>query len=279
MHERGIRNEIRNFVNRKILPMSFLFHDVIFGPVHSRRLGVSLGINLLPVDKKFCTFNCIYCECGWTEDAISGDTPGLPKREHVIASLEAKLQQMQSEQRAPDAITFAGNGEPTIHPEFPEIMEDVIRLRDTYFPEAKVTVLSNSSTLHKPAVFNALKKAGDSVMKLDAGTEETFRTINGPQPGISLATIVDKLMEFEGQLIIQTLFLRGYVDGKPVDNTLEPELAHWLRLVRKIRPKYVMIYPIDRATPNTTLEKVSFEELKRIAERVEEEGIMTQVFY
>jgi wyosine [tRNA(Phe)-imidazoG37] synthetase (radical SAM superfamily) len=259
--------------------MSFLFHEVIFGPVHSRRLGVSLGINLLPVDKKFCTFNCIYCECGWTEDAISGDTPGLPKRELVIALLEEKLQQMLLKERAPDAITFAGNGEPTIHPEFPQIMEDVIRLRDQYFPDARVTVLSNSSTLNKPAVFHALKKAGDSIMKLDAGTEGTFRAINGPQPGITLAAVVEKLKDFEGQLIIQTLFLRGIVDGKPVDNTLDPEFSSWLRLVKDIRPKYVMMYPIDRATPNTTLEKISFDELKRIAEKVEQEGIMTQVFY
>ena len=259
--------------------MSFLFHDVIFGPVHSRRLGVSLGINLLPLDKKFCTFNCIYCECGWTGEKIEGFTKGLPSRELVVTKLEEKLKELVAQDHAPDAITFAGNGEPTIHPDFPGIMEDVIGLRDKYFPDARVTVLSNSSTLHKLPIFNALKKAGDSIMKLDVGTEEMFRLINGPQPGITLKPIVEKLKAFEGELIIQTLFLRGIVDGREVDNTRDPEFSHWLKLIKEISPKYVMVYPIDRATPNQSLEKISFEELKAIAGRVEENGIKVQVFY
>jgi len=258
--------------------MSILFHDVIFGPVQSRRLGVSLGVNLLPVDRKFCTFNCIYCECGWTYEDVPG-RKALPDRQFVAEKLEEKLKEMASRDHAPDAITFAGNGEPTIHPQFPEIMEDVIGLRDKYFPEARVTVLTNSSTLHKPAVFNALKRTGNSILKLDAGTEEMFRLINAPQTGITLGSIVEKMKEFDGDLIIQSLFLRGMVDGKPVDNTKDPEFSRWLELVREIRPKYVMIYPIDRATPNQTLEKVSFNELKEIAGRVEAAGIKAQVFY
>ena len=258
--------------------MSFLFHDVVFGPVKSRRLGISLGINLLPAEAKYCTFNCIYCECGWTHEKIQGEKK-LPARELVRERLEDKLKSMIEKDTRPDAITFAGNGEPTIHPEFPEILEDTIELRDQYFPEAKVSVLSNASTLDKPAIFQALKKTGNSILKLDAGTEAMFRLINGPRSGIKLHSIVEKLKEFHGELIIQTLFLRGTLDGKKIDNTAEPELSRWLDHIRAIDPRYVMIYPIDRETPLETLEKISFAELGRIADRVEKIGIKAQVYY
>lgn len=258
--------------------MSILFQDVVFGPVHSRRLGISLGINLLPVEAKYCTFNCIYCECGWTHEKIQGDR-SLPGRELVKGKLEEKLRSMQESDSHPDAITFAGNGEPTIHPQFADILEDTIQLRDKYFPEAIVSVLSNASTLDKPAVFNALKKTGNSILKLDAGTEEMFRLINGPRSRITLKSIVEKLKEFEGELIIQTLFLRGTYNGEKIDNTIEQELTVWLRHIKAINPKYVMIYPIDRATPVETLEKVPFSELVQIADRVEKTGIKAQVYY
>lgn len=258
--------------------MSILFHEVVFGPVHSRRLGVSLGINLLPVETKFCTFNCIYCECGWTH-ADSTEGKGLPARELVVRRLEEKLQSMKASGTHPDAITFAGNGEPTIHPQFPEILDDVVDLKNKYFPDAHVTVLSNASTLDKPAVFNALKKTANSILKLDAGTEEMFRLINGPRSGVTLHSIVKKLKEFDGKLIIQTLFLRGELNGKKIDNTAEPEISRWLEHIRAIRPKYVMIYPIDRETPLQSLEKVPFDELVKIAERVEKTGIKAQVYY
>lgn len=258
--------------------MSFLFHDVVFGPVKSRRLGVSLGINLLPANTKYCTFNCIYCECGWTHEKIQGEKK-LPTREQVREKLEEKLVSMQETDMHPDAITFAGNGEPTIHPQFPEILEDAIQLRDRYFPDANVSVLSNASTLDKPAIFNALKKTGNSILKLDAGTEKMFRLINGPRSVITLHSIIEKLKEFQGELIIQTLFLRGTLDGKKIDNTAEPEISRWLEHIRKINPKYVMIYPIDRETPLATLEKISFEELGKIADRIEKMGIKAQVYY
>jgi wyosine [tRNA(Phe)-imidazoG37] synthetase (radical SAM superfamily) len=258
--------------------MSILFQDVVFGPVKSRRLGVSLGINLLPVESKFCTFNCIYCECGWTHHQ-AGSGSRLPDRETVRSKLEEKLIALQNADAAPDAITFAGNGEPTIHPQFPEIFHDTVELRDRYFPQARVSVLSNASTLNKPAVFDALKKSGDSILKLDAGTEKMFRQINGPGGNITLKSIVEKLKEFNGGLIIQTLFLRGTYNGQTVDNTAEPEISRWLEHVKAIKPKYVMIYPIDRATPVETLDKVPFEELVKIAERVEKTGIKAQVYY
>ncbi len=258
--------------------MSILFDEVVFGPVKSRRLGVSLGINLLPTEAKYCTFNCIYCECGWTREKLPGGTK-LPDRNLVLDKLEEKLKAMQQADTPPDAITFAGNGEPTIHPQFPEILEETISLKDRYFPEARVSVLSNASTLDKPAVFNALKRTGNSILKLDAGTEEMFRLINGPRGGITLHSIVEKLKQFEGQLIIQTLFLRGTFNGKIVDNTIETEVLPWLEHIKSINPKYVMIYPIDRATPLETLEKVPFAELVAIAERVEKTGIQAQVYY
>jgi wyosine [tRNA(Phe)-imidazoG37] synthetase (radical SAM superfamily) len=258
--------------------MSILFHEVVFGPVKSRRLGVSLGINLLPVEAKYCTFNCVYCECGWTHEKIRGNKK-LPAREEVREKLEAKLVSMQETDMRPDAITFAGNGEPTIHPQFPEILEDTIRLKDQYFPQARVSVLSNASTLDKPAIFQALKKTGNSILKLDAGTEAMFRLINGPRSGITLQAIVDKLIAFDGELIIQTLFLRGDLNGQKIDNTAEPELIIWLKHIREINPKYVMIYPIDRETPLESLEKISFDELGKIADRIEAIGIKTQVYY
>jgi wyosine [tRNA(Phe)-imidazoG37] synthetase (radical SAM superfamily) len=272
-----------NFVNGRIINflqsyMSFLFHDIVFGPVKSRRLGVSLGINLLPAEAKYCTFNCVYCECGWTRDKIQGEKK-LPTRELVRERLEDKLNSMQQTGMRPDAITFAGNGEPTIHPQFPEILEDAIMLRDLYFPEARVSVLSNASTLDKPAIFNALVKTGNSILKLDAGTEKMFRLINGPRTGITLHAIVEKLKEFRGELIIQTLFLRGTLDGNRIDNTAEPEISRWLEHIKAINPKYVMIYPIDRETPLETLEKISFAELGKIADRVEKLNIKAQVFY
>lgn len=258
--------------------MSILFHDIVFGPVKSRRLGVSLGINLLPVEAKYCTFNCIYCECGWTHEKIRGSKK-LPGRELVMERLEEKLKSMHEKGMRPDAITFAGNGEPTIHPQFPEILDDAIRLRDEYFPEATVSVLTNASTLDNPGIFHALKKTGNSILKLDAGTEKMFRLINGPRTGITLRSIVEKLKEFNGELIIQTLFLRGEIGGKKADNTAEPEISRWLEHIRDIRPKYVMIYPIDRETPLASLEKISFRELGQIADRVEKLGIKAQVYY
>jgi wyosine [tRNA(Phe)-imidazoG37] synthetase (radical SAM superfamily) len=258
--------------------MTMLFHEIVFGPVKSRRLGISLGVNLLPVEAKYCTFNCIYCEIGWTHEKIQGNNK-LPKRELVKARLEEKLKSMKETGMRPDAITFAGNGEPTIHPQFPEILEDAIELRDQYFPEANVTVLTNASNLDKPAIFQALKKTGNSILKLDAGTEKMFRLINNPRSGITLHSIVEKLKEFNGELIIQTLFLRGELEGKKIDNTAEPEISRWLEHIRDINPKYVMIYPIDRETPLESIEKISFKELGKIADRVEKLGIKAQVYY
>jgi wyosine [tRNA(Phe)-imidazoG37] synthetase (radical SAM superfamily) len=255
----------------------FLFHETVFGPVMSRRLGVSLGINLLPVDYKYCTFNCIYCECGWTHKPPKAGSR-LPKREEVKTLLNDKLAQMQKNGEAPDAITFAGNGEPTIHPELAPIIDDTIELRNRYFPEAKITVLSNASMLHSNKVFEALAKVDNNIQKLDAGTEQSFQLINIPAGNIKLQDVVDHLCRFKGKLIIQSLFLRGTHGGVFIDNTSEPEVKAWIELLKTINPEYVMIYPIDRATPEQGIEKISFEQLNKIAEQVQAAGIKTKVF-
>jgi len=255
----------------------FLFHETVFGPVMSRRLGVSLGINLLPVDYKYCTFNCIYCECGWTHDKPE-NSEGLPGRAEVKRLLEEKLISLQKEGRAPDAITFAGNGEPSIHPEFSDIIDDTIGLRDAYFPEAKITVLSNASMLNRDKVFNALLKVDNNIQKLDAGTEQMFQLINKPAGKLTLEKVVEYLTQFNGKLIVQTLFLKGGNNGTTIDNTTDKEVNAWLLLLLKVRPEYVMIYPVDRETPDQNIEKISFDILNGIAEKVNETGIKTKVF-
>ncbi len=256
---------------------TFLFDELIFGPVKSRRLGVSLGINLLPVDNKYCTFNCVYCECGWTE--LKDKKIILPKRSEFKQKLETKLKELQGTENEPDAITFAGNGEPTIHPDFDAIIDDTIAARDAFAPKAKISVLSNASQLHKKRVKEALKKVDKNIQKLDAGTNEMFQRINQPLGDLSLSQIVDKLLSFQGKLIIQTLFIRGNYNGKPIDNTTEEEISSWLEIIKKVNPEYVMIYPIDRDTPAKNLIKIQKEELDKIAERVNEAGIKTEVYY
>lgn len=257
---------------------TILFDKLVFGPVYSRRLGVSLGINLLPVDSKFCNFNCIYCECGWTNNENIARLD-LPKREDLKRLLGEKLQELRGTENEPDAITFAGNGEPTIHPEFAEIIDDTIELRDKYSPHSIISVLSNASVLNKTKVREALKKADKNILKLDTGIEETFQLLNQPIGTQSINKIVDYLVSFDGKLILQTLFVRGHYNGHYIDNTTPEEIAAWLPLVKKINPQYVMIYPIDRGTPVSGLEKIPEEELKKIAEKVEAEGIKTEVYF
>jgi wyosine [tRNA(Phe)-imidazoG37] synthetase (radical SAM superfamily) len=255
----------------------FLFHDIIFGPVRSRRLGLSLGINLLPTHKKYCSFNCIYCECGWTP--VPSDDPLIfPDRELVYAFLEQRLKEMVGEDYLPDAITFAGNGEPTLHPGFAGIVDDTIVLRDKYVPEARVTILSNASMIHDPEIFRALLKLDNNILKLDAGSERMFMLMNNPVLPVDFRELIRNLKKFEGRVIIQSMFLRGYFKDQPVDNTKGEELAEWLSHIEEIRPKMVMLYPIARATPVHTLEKIPVPELEKIAEKVRLLGIDTKVY-
>ncbi|MBN2633029.1 MAG: radical SAM protein [Bacteroidales bacterium] len=256
---------------------TFLFDKIVFGPVSSRRLGVSLGINLLPVNRKVCNFNCIYCECGLTQGKdIKGEK--LPSRQQVYEALESSLVEMKKNGRAPDVITYAGNGEPTMHPEFPGIIDDSILLRDKYFPGAKIAVLSNSTLITRPAVREALLKVDSNILKLDSAFDNTILSHNQPNVKIDTEKLINDLASFKGRLIIQTLFVKGVFQGRTIDNTTPAELEAWLSALTKIRPSEVMIYTISRDTPEGgKLKKVALEELKRIAAMVNELGIKTQV--
>lgn len=255
----------------------FLFHNIVFGPVMSRRLGVSLGINLLPPDKKVCSFNCIYCECGWT-DCIPVKNTNFYSLSEIHHALEERFRELHDEHVIPDAITFAGNGEPTLYPEFGRIMEEIIILRDSYLPGAKITVLSNATTLDDPEVFSALQKADKSIMKLDAGNDALQLLINQPLVPYSREGIIRNLMKFKGEVIVQSLFLKGEYKGKSMDNTGDAATMSWIEELKRINPQYVMIYPIARETPAQGLLKVPMPELEHIAEKVEKAGIKARVY-
>ena len=252
---------------------TIIYPSPIFGPVQSRRLGISLGINLLPADGKVCSFNCIYCECGLNEDRRPRQP--LPTREQVVAGLERKLQQMQEDGQMPDVLTFAGNGEPTCHPHFAEIIGDTIRLRDQYCPEAKVSVLSNSTMIHHPQVHDALMLVDNNILKLDTVDADFIRQVDQPVAHYDVGQVVERMKAFNGHLIIQTMFLKG--DG--IDNTTDRYVIPWLEAVRTIRPQQVMIYTIDRETPDHSLRKATHEELDIIRDRVIAMGIPCSASY
>ena len=255
-----------------------LFDSPIFGPVFSRRLGVSLGVNLLPADGKVCSFDCIYCECGFNCNFHPHQK--LPTREAVRAALQAKLEEMRADGQAPDVITFAGNGEPTVHPLFPEIIDDTVELRDTYFPKAKISVLSNAVHIVRPAVFEALKRVDNNILKLDTVSNDYIRLVDRPtSKDYDVDVIVDKMAAYEGRCIVQTMFLKGSHEGMDVSNLSDHFVDPWLQAVARIRPSEVMIYTIDRDTPSPLLEKASAEELDAIAERVRSLDIPCQVSY
>ena len=256
---------------------TFLFDSIVFGPVSSRRLGVSLGINLLPVSHKVCSFNCIYCECGWTHGK-EVRKEALPSRSEVYEALRKKLTEMKEQGKAPDVITYAGNGEPTLHPDFARIIDDSIALRNDFFPEARISVLSNGSMLHRKNVRDALKKVEMNILKLDSALPGTVRQINQPHAEADLDRFEKYVSKFDGSFIIQTLFVKGECDGRPVDNTTEEEITAWLSALQRLRPRQVMIYTIHRDTPlGNSLRKVPVSELNAIARKVNEIGIPTSV--
>lgn len=255
---------------------TILFDEIVYGPVHSRRLGVSLGINLSPTDGKRCTFDCIYCECGLNAERRA-HTPA-PTRDAVKKALAEKLTQMKTEGIHPDVITFSGNGEPTMHPDFAGVIEDTLRLRDALCPEARVAVLSNSTMLHKKEVVDALCKVDDNLMKFDAATDELINLIDQPVPhDFTADKLIEQLCLFNGKLIIQTIFLKGEHNGTLIDNTQDDVVNLWIEALKKIRPEKVMIYTISRETPVKTLQKVSMETLERIAEKVRSAGFSVSI--
>ncbi len=254
-----------------------IYPSPIFGPVHSRRLGVSLGINLAPADGKHCSFDCIYCECGFNADHRP-HLP-LPTREEVRTALEARLTEMAQKGPKPDVLTFAGNGEPTAHPHFPEIIEDTLALRDRFFPEAKVSVLSNSTFIARPAVFEALCKVDNNILKLDTVDVDYIQTVDRPNGHYDLPLILERLKAFQGKVIIQTMFMKGLFNGREVDNTSDRYVLPWIEAVKQIAPRQVMIYTIDRETPDHDLQKASHEELDRIVTLLKAEGIYATASY
>lgn len=257
--------------------MSILFNDIIFGPLKSRRFGSSLGINLLPSSYKYCTFNCIYCECGWSKK--QGQLKHeLFKREDVKKALISKLTELSDKKQLPDNITFAGNGEPTLHPQFEDIINDTIEVRNELSPNSKITVLTNSSLLHKPEVNKALGKIENPVLKLDCGTEEMFQRINNAPVTLSLQRIIDNLVVFKGNKIIQSIFLRGTHKGNDIDNTSANEIELWLSHLIRIKPNSVMIYSIARRPPLDTIERIPKEELELIAIKVRKLGFKAEVY-
>ena len=256
---------------------TILFSSPIFGPVHSRRLGVSLGVNLLPADGKLCTFDCLYCECGFNGDHRTRSP--YPTREEVARELEQTLERMQREGRGPDVITFAGNGEPTMHPEFADVIDDTIALRDHYFPEAKISVLSNATFSRRPAVFAALCRVDNNILKLDTVSADYIAHVDRPQVRYDVDELVKGLCAFEGKVQIQSLFMAGSYEGRSVDNTGDEYVAPWLEKLRLIAPEAVYVYTIDRDTPAKGLLKAAPEVLDGIAERVRALGLSCQVSY
>ncbi len=256
-----------------------IYPSPIFGPIHSRRLGISLGINLMPADGKVCSFDCIYCECGFNRD----HRPTLPRptREEVKGALEQQLQKMVAESQLPDVLTFAGNGEPTCHPHFAEIIDDTIRLRDQYCPQAKVSVLSNSTMIHRPAVHDALMRVDNNILKLDTVNPLYINKVDRPTGAYDVNAIIERMKAFNGHIIIQTMFMRGSVQSSSfnVDNTTEEYVVPWLDAVKAIRPQQVMVYTIDRETPTQGLEKASREQLDAIRDRVIAAGIPCSASY
>lgn len=257
---------------------TILFPSPIFGPVLSRRLGTSLGVNLLPASGKVCTFDCIYCECGLNNQVKTHDK--MPSRELVREELEKTLQAMKQRGDRLDIITFAGNGEPTAHPKFAEIIDDTIELRDRYYPDTKIGVLTNGTQIHKPKIFEALKKIEDNIQKLDTVDESYIKRIDRPVSHFSVAEQIERLKAFDGKLKIQTMFMGGKdADGVDVDNTSEEFIQPWLDAVKAIRPQEVMIYTLDRKTPLHQLKKTAPEVLDRIAERLRQAGLKVIVGY
>ncbi len=245
-----------------------LFTSIVYGPIHSRRLGVSLGVNLMPTNAKLCTFDCVYCECGWNQPVSH---PQLPTREQVRDALKAQLQNLNTPL---NVITFSGNGEPTLHPDFLGIIQDTCELRDLYCHEAKISVLSNSTQLMREDVVEALRLCDNRILKLDSAIDDTMRLIDQPvNPNLSVKQIVERLQQFDGDFTLQTCFLRGEYQGQIIDNTTSEELQAWYQIIEVLHPKQVMIYVIDRTTPLQTLSKVPAEQMQQIAQPLRDKGI------
>ena len=247
------------------------FEDIVFGPIRSRRLGSSLGVNILPAHGKMCNFDCVYCECGWNRDGAEDKT--YPRLADVAAALEKRLGEL-SEQGVPvDSITFSGNGEPTMNPDFAAIVEETIRLRNRFYPDAKVSVLSNATMIGRESVLEALKKVDNAIMKIDASSDELIAKINKPTGAYNLQNVIEGLKKFDGDFVLQTMFLRS----DEFDTASAEALDSWMDIIRELRPREIMVYTIDRETPDRTLGKYTVEQMAQMVKPLTEEGFEIQI--
>lgn len=247
------------------------FDEIVFGPIFSRRLGSSLGVNLLPSKGKLCNFDCVYCECGWNKDGVAERV--FPRLEDVRKAMEEKMSKAASEGVPVDSITFSGNGEPTMNPDFPEIIDVTLELRDRYFPKAKVSVLSNATLIGRPAVAEALMKVDNPILKIDASTDDLIARINKPVGRYRLEEVVEAMMKFDGAFVLQTMFLKS----PDFDTTVSEALNKWMDIVRKVRPREIMVYTIDRETPDKSLAKYTVEEMTAFVQPLIDEGFKIQI--
>ena len=247
------------------------FDEIVFGPIRSRRLGSSLGVNVLPTKGKLCNFDCIYCECGWNKDGVSDKR--FPCLAEVEAALEKRLAELSQDDVPVDSITFSGNGEPTINPDFSAIVDATVRLRNQFYPSAKISVLSNATMLGREDVFEALKKVDNPILKIDASSDELISKINKPQGAYSLSKVIERLKAFDGNFVLQTMFLRSEdFNAQEAD-----ALAAWIEIVRDLKPREVMVYTIDRETPDKTLRKYSVEEMQEFVRPLVDDGFNVQI--
>lgn len=245
------------------------FDDIVFGPIRSRRLGSSLGVNILPSKGKLCNFDCVYCECGWNRDGVSDRK--FPTLAEVEEALESKISTLAADGVQVDSITFSGNGEPTVNPDFPEIIDMVLRLRDRFYPSAKVSVLSNATMLDRNEVFEALRKVDNPILKIDAPNDALVTMINKPQGSYSLENVVARMAEFKGDFVLQTMFLRS------PDFDLGQTVEDWRNIVRRLKPRETMVYTIDRETPDKTLQKYTVEQMTEFVKPLQDEGYVIQI--
>lgn len=247
------------------------FENIVFGPIHSRRLGSSLGVNILPAHGKMCNFDCVYCECGWNKDGVEDKV--YPRYADVAEALQTRLAELSGQGVIVDSITFSGNGEPTMNPDFARIVDVTIELRDRYFPEAKVSVLSNATMIGRESVFEALRKVDNAIMKIDASSDELIKKINKPTGAYSLDKVVEGLKRFEGDFILQTMFLKS----EEFDTATPEALKRWMDIVRQLKPREIMVYTIDRETPDRTLGKYSVEQMATMVQPLVDEGFDIQI--
>ncbi|MBP5302419.1 MAG: radical SAM protein [Bacteroidales bacterium] len=257
---------------------TFLWSDIIFGPIHSRRVGTSLGVNLLPVCGKLCTFDCIYCECGSMDSGAPKKERRMPTLKQVTDAMSGRFKELYEEGVAIDSISFTGNGEPTLHKDFPAIVDKTVEVRNRYFPAAVISVFSNSTTLDRPGVFEALMKVDNRIMKVDCSDPEILNLVNRPARGFSMEKVIENLERFNGNFILQTMFFKGSVNGIEFDLTAPKLVAGWSDIVRRLRPAKIMAYSLDRDTPVSGLEKIEPERLREITAPLRDEGFEVEIF-